>query len=110
MPKVLTKADSMTCTIGNGTVQTTGAAKLVVSGKQVLTVSGVSGASISGCSPPGSPPPPPCTSVGAPLSAQSSKLIVSGSPVLLDQCSTQGMPGPHPIGPVSGSQSKLEAT
>lgn len=110
MGKVLTNADKLSCTVGNGTVQSSGADKLIVVGHAVLTLSGVAGKPVSGCSPPGSPPPPPCTAVGSVTAGQSLKLLVSGSPVLLDQAEAQGMPGPHPIGPVSASQAKLEAS
>lgn len=110
MPKVLTSADSLSCTAGSGSVQASGASKLVVAGNPVLTASGVQGKTVSNCSPPGSPPPPPCTSVSTIQSGQSTKLFVSNSPVLLDQMTAQGSPGPHPIGPVSAGQSKLEAS
>lgn len=110
MSKVLTMGDSLSCTVGHGNVRASGASKLVVAGQKVLTAAGVSGATISGCAPPGSPPPPPCTSVGSLLSGQATKLLVSGSPVLLDQCTAQGTPAPHPIGPVSASQTKLEVS
>jgi len=110
MPRVLTSADQLQCTVGNGTVQTTGASRLVVAGSPVLTAAEVTGKMISACSPPGSPPPPPCTAVSSVLSGQSLKLMVSGSPVLLEGAMAQGTPGPHPIGPASASQSKLSAS
>jgi hypothetical protein len=110
MAKVLTADVSLSCTVGHGSVQASGAGKLVIAGQPVLTVAGVTGATVAGCAPPGSPPPPPCTAVGSLLSGQAAKLFVSGSPVLLDQCTAKGAPQPHAIGPASASQSKLEAS
>ena len=110
MPKVLTKVDSISCTVGNGTVSPTGDSKLLVNGNAVLTVAKLQGQSVAGCAPPGSPPPPSCTSVGTIASGASTKLMVSGSPVLLDQTlATSNVPPGHPIGPISATQSKLEA-
>lgn len=110
MPKVLTSADTITCTIGQGTVSPSGDAKLVIAGNAVLTVAKLQGQSVSGCAPPGSPPPPSCSSVATVGSGGASKLIVSGSPVLLDQtAATSNAPAGHPIGPISATQSKLEA-
>lgn len=107
MAKVLTTADSFECQY-QGKVQASGAGKLVVAGNEVLTVVGVSNASVSGCSPPGSPPPPPCVTVAS-VSGQAAKLFVSGSPVLLDQFSAVGSTG-HNIALKSSAQSKLEAS
>jgi hypothetical protein len=110
MPRVLTKVDSISCTVGNGIVSPTGDSKLLVAGSDVLTVAKLQGQAVSGCVPPGSPPPPSCASVGTIISGSSTKLIVSGSPALLDQTSaSSNTPPGHPIGPISATQSKREA-
>lgn len=109
MPGVLITSDTMACKVGQGTVGVSGASKLVVSGTAVLTADGVNGKEVTGCAPPGSPPPPPCTKASL-LTGQSTKLFVAGSPVLLAQTTAQGAATPpHPIGPVSASQTKLVA-
>lgn len=109
MPAVLTKGDTLKCTVGQGTVQSTGADKLVVAGHKVLTQAGVAGKSIFGCAPSGSPPPPTCTTVSSITSGVSTKLFVGGSPVLLaGMAATPDQP--HPIGPATAGQSKLIAS
>lgn len=111
MPAVLTRADALVCSIGNGRVQTQGASKLVVSGNAVLTVATVQGATVAACAPPGSPPPPPCTAVGQMLSGVARKLLVSGSPALLSGATaTAAAPPGHPIGPATVATSKLDAS
>lgn len=111
-PAVLTTSDSLTCTVGMGSVKAQGASKLVVAGNPVLTKSGVEGKEVSACSPPpASPTPPPCTKVGSVPSGASAKLVVSGSPVLLSGLTAIGTAvPPHPIGPATAGQSKLVAT
>lgn len=108
MPAVLTQGDSLKC-VNNGTVQSEGAAKLVVAGQHVLTQAGVAGKSVSGCTPPGSPPPPACTTVSSIDSGVAAKLVVAGAPVLLAGM-TATPDQPHPIGPASAGQSKLVAS
>lgn len=110
MPAVLTTGDTLTCIPGNGTVQSKGAAKLLVGSQPVLTQDGVIAQSVSKCAPPGSPPPPPCTIVLTIESGVAKKLLVANSPVLLDALKATGGPAGHKIGPASAGQSKLVAS
>lgn len=107
MAAVLISMDSLICTAGNGKVQSAGDSKLLVNSNPVMTVAAVQGAAVAGCAPKGTAA---CTSVASMVSGIATKLLVSGSPVLLSGAAGTGAPEPHPIGPVSASHSKLVAS
>jgi hypothetical protein len=104
---VLTTADKITCK-GAGVVQTPGDPALVIGNNPVLTVAKVQGATIFNCVPPEKPQPAPCATVASLAKGISTKLFVSGSPVLLD--GTTGMGTTHVLGPAAASRNMLDAS
>lgn len=111
MPAILTTADTISCTDGQGTVQVSGADKLVIDNSAVLTEQSVLNQTVSGCAMATTDKTSPCTQVISISDGRATKLIVSGSPVLLSGLSgTAAATKPHSIGPASAGQTKLEAT
>jgi hypothetical protein len=104
MPKVLTTASTVLCSIGapsahGGTVKTASTARLRVAGSPVLTAAGVAAALVDAASPCTTPPTPggnkPCTKVTTVNPASVAvKLKVGGVGVLLDTLkgATDGVP------------------
>lgn len=118
MTGVLTTGSNVVCGHG-GTVSTSGAAKLKVSGNPVLLKAGIAGKSVSGCgTPPASdvsgPTAIPCSSVTSVATGEATKLTMGGTPVMLDTLSgqTDGMVGkvtPQLLLSATAVQSKLKA-
>lgn len=120
MAGVLTENSKVICG-HNGSVSTSGSAKLVVAGGKVLQKSGVQGKSVSAaCSTvPASDnsgeTARKCTSVSAVSSGEATKLFVEGKPALLDSTlagTTNGMVGkvtPQQLGSAAAQQSKMTA-
>jgi len=113
MPSVLTMGSTILCGLAapklhGGSVTKIGTPKLIVAGKQVVLLTGLS--SVKVCT---TAPPPasqkPCTSVTSITKGQSTKLFVGGVSVLLDTLSgvTDGVP-PGPLW-VTANQAKLTA-
>jgi len=86
MQAVVTLSSIVTCGHG-GTVVATGTPKLTVSGSPVLVATGVAGKAVSHCTTPTvttTPPSKPCLTVlTVNPSSLSTKLFVSGNPVVL---------------------------
>jgi hypothetical protein len=109
MPGVLTTASDVKCTTA-GKAQTSGESKLKVSGSPVLTLPGIVGKTISGCTIVDSPPNSTiqCKSVVS-ASGTASKLKVSGMPVALDTL-TGASNGSTPALSATANQQKLKAS
>lgn len=114
MALVLTTASSAGC-MHEGAVVTTGSAKLTVAGDGVLLDPGGLGA-IGGCTTPpdASTGNIPCTAVASVTAGRSSKLTVSGRPVLLDTLAgtTNGSVGrtaPQVLDSAAAGHTKLSA-
>jgi hypothetical protein len=109
MPGVLTTASEVKCA-NSGKAQTSGQSKLKVSGSPVLTLPGIVGKTISGCTIVDSTPNATvqCKSVVS-ASGTASKLKVNGAPVALDTLTglSQGTP---PALTATANQQKLKAS
>lgn len=112
MPAVLTEGSSLKCA-HQGTVSTSGATKLKVSGRNVLTVSGMGSWSVgSDCTQKGTNMKQCTKVVPPPASGASTKLRVQGSPVVLASLSiiTDGAPATGPVTAQAANQNKLVAS
>jgi hypothetical protein len=107
MPGVLTTASDVKCTSA-GKAQTSGQAKLTVSGSPVLTLPGIVGKTISGCTITDSSSTAQCKSVVS-ASGTAAKLKVSGLPVALDTL-TGASNGSTPALSATANQQKLKAS
>jgi len=118
MAGVLTTGSTVGCGHG-GTVSTSGAAKLKVSGNPVLLKTGIAGQAVSGCKtplvvPPPPPPSSPCHTVASVITGEATKLKVNGSPVMLDTLTgtTDGVVAgvtPQTLLFATAAQTRLEA-
>ncbi|WP_134495157.1 hypothetical protein [Microvirga pakistanensis] len=111
MSKVLSKADTVTCSF-QGKVQFKGAARLEVNSQPVLVVGSIVGAEVTACAGAGSNQPV-CTSVQSVSAGKAEKLEVDGEAVLLDSLGGLTAPAHVPnklLIPVPPAQTKLEAS
>ncbi len=111
MPNVLTTNDRLNCAF-QGSVNLSGADKLLAAGAPVLTRARLMGASVAACKSEKSGSPTPCASISTISAGASTKLFVGGAAVMLDSVAAQSNPGPHSISMAPGpaAQSKLVAS